>query len=55
VYAVLRWLPSTREGARRLGLVTHQQMVAALVRAVETLPERGRRIVEVPEIRRARL
>src|SRR6185503_12255684 len=31
VYAVLRWLPGTRDGAERLGLVTRAQMVAALV------------------------
>jgi uncharacterized protein YbjT (DUF2867 family) len=51
VYAVLRRLPSTREGARRLGLVTLRQMVAALVLAVETPPSPGTiRVVEVPEI-----
>jgi hypothetical protein len=43
-------LPSTREGANRLGLVTLEQMVRALVQAVET-PAQGVRIVEVPEIR----
>ena len=51
-YAVLRRLPATREGAERLGLVTHEQMVAALVRVVEAPPAGGVRIVEVPEIRR---
>lgn len=50
VYAVLRWLPATRAGAERLGLVTRPQMVAALVRAVE-VPPVGTRLVEVPEIR----
>ena len=49
VYWVLGALPSTREGARRLGLVKRSQMVAALVTAVESPPERIR-IVEVPEI-----
>jgi uncharacterized protein YbjT (DUF2867 family) len=49
-YAVLSVIPSTREGARRLGLVTRDQMIAALVRAVEQ-PTTGTRIVEVPEIR----
>jgi uncharacterized protein YbjT (DUF2867 family) len=44
-----RFLP-TRETARRVGLVTLAQMVAALVRAVE-YPPTGVRIVEVPEIR----
>jgi uncharacterized protein YbjT (DUF2867 family) len=51
VYAVLLWLPSTREGARRLGLVTHRSMIAALMNAVESPPSSGVRIVEVPEIR----
>jgi uncharacterized protein YbjT (DUF2867 family) len=53
-YAVLRRLPATRAGAERLGLVTHEQMVAALVRVVEAPPDAGVRIVEVPEIRGAR-
>ena len=47
-------LPATREAARRLGLVTLRQMAAAIVRAVES-PASGIRIVEVPEIRSARL
>jgi uncharacterized protein YbjT (DUF2867 family) len=50
MYKLCEIIPSTREGALRLGLVTHQQMVTALVRAVEN-PCTGRRIVEVPEIR----
>jgi hypothetical protein len=52
-YAVLRRIPSTREGAERLGLVTRRAMVAALARAVEEPPPAGIRLVEVPEIRRA--
>ena len=52
-YAVLRRLASTRASADRLGLVTLAQMTAALVRAVESTPMSGVRIVEVPEIRRA--
>jgi uncharacterized protein YbjT (DUF2867 family) len=52
-YAILRRLPSTRATAERLGLVTRAEMVAALVRGVETPPAEGVRIVEVPEIRRA--
>ena len=52
VYAALRRFPATHESAERLGLVTRATMVAALVRAVETPPARGVRIVEVPEIRR---
>jgi uncharacterized protein YbjT (DUF2867 family) len=51
-YWMLERLPSTREGARRLGLVTLSQMIAALVRAIED-PPAGERIVEVPEIRKA--
>lgn len=53
-YKVLEWLPFTRAGAQRLGLVTLQQMVLALVEAVES-PAQGVRIVGVPEIRAARL
>jgi uncharacterized protein YbjT (DUF2867 family) len=53
VYAALRWLPATRTGADRLGLVNRRAMVAALVRAVEQPPVDGVRIVEVPEIRQA--
>lgn len=36
VYALLRQLPSTRETALRLGLVTRAAMIAALARAVTT-------------------
>jgi uncharacterized protein YbjT (DUF2867 family) len=53
-YAIGELLPSTRESARRLGLVSVAQMVRALVSAVESPPAEGtQRIVEVPEIRRA--
>ncbi len=52
MYALLERLPSTAESAARLGLVTRNQMVAALARAVEHPPE-GVKIVEVPEIRNA--
>ena len=54
IYAALRRLPATREGARRLGFVTHRQMVAALVSACERRPE-GVQILEVPEIERLSL
>ncbi len=54
LYAVLRWLPSTREGARRLGLVTRPQMIRALVGAVELGPS-GIRVVDVEQIRSAKL
>jgi uncharacterized protein YbjT (DUF2867 family) len=50
MYWLMKLLPPTREGARRLGLVTSEQMKRALVHAVEN-PCRGIRIVEVPEIR----
>ncbi len=54
VYRVMEALPATREGARRLGLVTLEQMVAALVWAVENPADRVR-VVGVPEIRDSRL
>jgi uncharacterized protein YbjT (DUF2867 family) len=51
LYAVARLIPSKREAAERLGLVTLPQMVDALVRAVEDPPPAGTtRIVEVPQI-----
>ncbi len=52
IYKLMELLPPTREGATRLGLVTLQQMVRALVEAVE-VPPKGVRIVEVPQIRTA--
>ena len=52
VYAVARLIPSKRESARRLGLVTLSQVVNTLVRAVENPPPTGQiRIIEVPEMR----
>jgi uncharacterized protein YbjT (DUF2867 family) len=51
-YALAEWIPAMRAGARRLGLVTRAQMVAALVAAVENPPS-GVRVVEVAEIRKA--
>ena len=51
-YWLMERLPSTRETAMRMGLVHLEQIVAAIVNAVER-PERGVRIVEVPEIRSA--
>lgn len=54
-YAVLGWIPATRESAERLGLVTLDAMKAALVRAIEAPSASGVRIVEVPEIRRTQL
>jgi len=51
-YAIAQLIPSKRDTARRLGLVTLREMVDALVRAVEDPPPTGSiRIVEVPNIR----
>jgi uncharacterized protein YbjT (DUF2867 family) len=50
IYRLMEAIPSTRESARRLGLVSAEQMIAALVRAVEH-PAQGVRVMEVPEIR----
>jgi uncharacterized protein YbjT (DUF2867 family) len=52
-YWICELIPATREGARRLGLVTLNQMLATLVCAVEN-PATGMRIIEVPEIRKSR-
>ena len=49
-YWLLERLPSTSEGARRLGLVTLEQMISALIAAIES-PSTGVRILGVPEIR----
>ncbi len=53
MYRFAELLPATRAGAQRLGLVTLEQMTSALTVAVEN-PAQGRRVVTVPEIRRAR-
>ncbi len=53
-YKVCEWLPFTRPGALRLGLVTIDQLILALVQTVES-PVQGTRIVAVPEIRSAGL
>jgi uncharacterized protein YbjT (DUF2867 family) len=52
LYFLAELLPATREGARRLGLVTLAEMISALVAAVESQPPHGIRIIDVPEIRR---
>jgi uncharacterized protein YbjT (DUF2867 family) len=52
IYKLAEILPQTRDGARRLGLVTLEQMTSALTVAVEN-PVEGRRVVTVPEIRQA--
>lgn len=51
MYWLCERIPSTREGARRLGLVTLDEMVRTLVSAVEN-PSVGARFIEVPQIRR---
>jgi uncharacterized protein YbjT (DUF2867 family) len=51
IYALLERVPSTRDSARRLGLVTHSQMVNALLCAIEGPVAPGIRVVGVPEIR----
>jgi uncharacterized protein YbjT (DUF2867 family) len=58
LFLPLYWLaglaPLTRDGARRLGLVTLAQMVGILVWSVEH-PAEGVRVLAVPEIRRGAL
>jgi uncharacterized protein YbjT (DUF2867 family) len=51
VYSLLERLPATRDSARRLGLVTHRQMIAALLHAIEHPSANGVRVVDVPQIR----
>jgi uncharacterized protein YbjT (DUF2867 family) len=52
-YKFAELIPSKREAALRLGLVTVEQMVAALAWAVEH-PAEGVRVMEVPAIRAVR-
>ena len=52
LYALFTLIPHSRETARRLGLVTLEQMVGALVASIERGPE-GVRIIDVPGIRSA--
>jgi len=54
-YALFRMLPATRAHALRLGLVTREAMVAALLGAVAAPPASGVRIVDVPAIRAKRV
>jgi len=51
-YKFCEWVPFTRAAALRLGLVTLDQLILALVEAVES-PVHGTRVVGVPEIRSA--
>ena len=50
VYWLLEALPGTRESARRLGLVSVEQMIASMARAIADPPS-GVRVWEVPQIR----
>jgi uncharacterized protein YbjT (DUF2867 family) len=50
MYWFMERIPAARESAQRLGLVTIEQMVGALVRSIEN-PAHGMRILGVPEIR----
>jgi uncharacterized protein YbjT (DUF2867 family) len=54
VYRIAEHFPSLRDGAQRLGLVTLEQMTAALVRAVENPPV-GTRVLGVPEIQNCKI
>jgi uncharacterized protein YbjT (DUF2867 family) len=51
-YWVVEQIPSKRESALRLGLVTRAQMVGSLARAIEHPPSAGVRLVQVPDIRK---
>jgi uncharacterized protein YbjT (DUF2867 family) len=54
IYRLLELIPETRESALRLGLVTVDQILAGLVKAVEN-PAEGIQILGVPEIRQSQL
>jgi uncharacterized protein YbjT (DUF2867 family) len=51
LYWIMERLPSTRESAQRLGFVTHEQMVNALVASVDHPSDDGVKILSVPQIR----
>lgn len=56
LYKLAELFPATRAAAERLGLVTIEQFIAAMVGAVENPPRLGeRRLIDVPAIRRAKL
>ncbi|HUK30696.1 MAG TPA: NAD(P)H-binding protein [Candidatus Acidoferrum sp.] len=54
MYWILGAIPSTRESAQRLGLVSREQMISALAWSAEN-PSTGVRILDVPAIRRTKL
>lgn len=51
LYKLFEQIPSKRDAALRLGLVTHAQMVAALANAVAAGPSPVTRVIDVPGIR----
>lgn len=51
IFALLKQIPATREGARRLGPVSLAAMIRSLVNAVEGPPATGVREVDAPDIR----
>jgi uncharacterized protein YbjT (DUF2867 family) len=53
-YWIAQRLPSTRESAQRLGLITIRQMLDALIWAIEN-PPKETRILDVPRIRKIAL
>jgi len=55
VYKLFERFPSTRAGALRLGLVTLEQMLSALIQAIESDPPTSPCIIDVPAIRQAHL
>ena len=55
LYRLAERLPATAEGARRLGLVRLEEMVAAMIWAIEHPPAAGVRVLDVPAIRNGRL
>src|SRR5438093_1461374 len=50
IYWILEKIPATKESAQRLGLVTIDQMLSALVWAIEN-PPTATRVLDVPRIR----
>jgi nucleoside-diphosphate-sugar epimerase len=50
-YWICERLPSTRDSAQRLGLITLSQMLSALIYSVENPPV-GIRILDIPEMRK---
>lgn len=50
LFALMRLIPATREGARRLSPVSLRQMIRAMVAAIENPPATGVRALNAPEI-----